>query len=56
LFLTDHGRRNWKNPDTGRKRFTFLALQQYLSDIGTKMKNNTNGNIRVSIFGITAKK
>jgi len=51
LFLTDHGRRQWKYPDS-QKRLTFIELQTFLSDIAVVIKNNAAGNIRVSVFGI----
>jgi hypothetical protein len=51
LFLTNHGRRQWKHPDT-QKKLTFTELQTFLSDIAIAIKNNAVGNIRVSIFGI----
>ncbi|TRX00764.1 NACHT domain-containing protein [Candidatus Methylobacter oryzae] len=51
LFLTDHGRRQWKHPDY-QKRLTFIELQTFLSDIAIAIKNNTAGNVKVSVFGI----
>ena len=51
LFLTDHGRRNWRHPDS-KKKLDFIELQKYLSSIATTTKNNAAGKVKVSIFGI----
>lgn len=51
LFLTDHGRRDWRHPEI-KEKIDFIELQKYLSDIANTTKKNATGNVKVSIFGI----
>jgi len=52
LFLTDHGRRQWKHPVSQKNKLTFIELQAFLSDIAIATKSNAIGKIKVSVFGI----
>jgi hypothetical protein len=52
LFLTNHGRRQWKDPVSQKSGLTFINLQTFLADIATTIKNNATGKIDVSVFGL----
>ena len=53
FFLTDHGRRQWRNPQT-TKPFSFKDLLIFLSNTADSTTGNTSGKIQVRVYGIDA--
>ena len=51
LFMTDHGRRQWKHPLT-RRKLSFDGLLTILSGITNETTRNSTGKVQVSVFGI----
>lgn len=54
LFLTDHGRRQWKNPHTKKKVFSFYELLVFLSKTADSTTSNSSGKVQVCVYGIDA--
>ena len=53
FFLTDHGRRQWRNPQT-KKPFSFEDLLIFLSNTADSTTVNSSGKIQVRVYGIDA--
>ena len=53
LFMTDHGRRQWKHPLT-RKKLSFDGLLAFLSGVSNVTTKNSTGKVQVSVCGIDA--
>ncbi|NOZ83774.1 MAG: hypothetical protein GXP60_03040 [Epsilonproteobacteria bacterium] len=51
LFMTDHGRRQWKDTLT-RGKLSFDKLLALLSRIATSTTENSTGKVEISVFGI----
>ena len=54
LFLTDHGRRDWKNPHTKKGGFSFNELLLFLSKTAEVTTSNASGKVQVCVYGIDA--